>query len=262
MVSSDSIRDGIRQVHLSSWEGLGRLRQAESGLKYILLCLYITISIFILPFLGIGMEILVSLFILIAVTVIGLTYLVKDAGDVRILILLLAFGAVVERLTLSIGRTDLRIFGLAITLVLVGVLTIFCIFAVVLARNPVRAHIIWAAISVYLLFGILFAIAFEILGTITRGSIIYMSNPAQVVTTSDYIYYSYSTLFTLSYGDYVPLGSFARSLALLEVLFGLFFMGIIIAKLVGFTGLPGYDKTPDEAAGNRPENDGNQKEDE
>ena len=175
----------------------------------------------------------------------------------RILVLLLAAAAVVERLTLISGKTDLRIAGLVITLVLGGVLTLFCVFAVVLARHPIRAHIIWAAISVYLLFGVLFAIAFEILGTISTSSVVFMTNQSQAITTSDYIYFSYSTLFTLSYGDFIPLGSLARSLALLEVLLGLFFMGIIIAKLVGFTGLPGYNDTSGDNMGNTPQNNGN-----
>jgi O-antigen ligase len=77
-------------------------------------------------------------------------------------------------------------------------LTVYFFFTVVLARHPIRAHIIWAAITVYLLLGVLYAIAFEIIGTVIVGSVIFNTNPAQVLTTSDYIYYSYSTLFTLS----------------------------------------------------------------
>jgi hypothetical protein len=257
MVSSDRVEDRIGDRKSAVLNHIDRLRHAEAGLKYILLCLYITITLLILPFLGIGVGILIGLYILIAAAVVGLTYLVNNAGDVRILVLLLAAAAVVERLTLISGKTELRIAGLAISLVLVGVLTIFCIFAVVLARHPIRAHIIWAAISVYLLFGVLFAIAFEILGTISTSSIVFMTNQSQVITTSDYVYFSYSTLFTLSYGDFIPIGSLARSLALLEVLLGLFFMGIIIAKLVGFTGLPGYDDTSGDSMGNTPQNNGN-----
>jgi len=255
MVSTDKSGDHARtlQSGLEGW--LIKYRHVESGLKYILLCLYIAITLIILPFLGLDVMVIIVLYIISAAIVIGLTYWVRDAGDVRILVLLLAAAAVFERLTLISGRTELRIFGLALTLVLVGVLTIFCFFEVVLAHHPIRAHIIWAAISVYLLLGVLYAIAFEIVGTIIRGSIMYNPNPAQVLSTTDYIYYSYSTLFTLSYGDYIPVGSLVRAMALLEVLIGVFFMGIIISKLVGYTGLAGYEEETGEDSPGTPESE-------
>ena len=243
MVQTEGTGERLSALKAKVEELLIKYRHAESGLKYILLCLYIGITLLILPFLGLNVWVLIVLYIISAAIVIGLTFWVSNARDVRILVLLLAAAAVFERLTLISGKTDLRVFGLGLTLVLVGMLTIFIIFEVVLARNPIRAHIIWAAISVYLLLGVLYAIAFEIVGTIIHGSIMYNPNPVQVLSTSDYIYYSYSTLFTLSYGDYIPVVSLARGMALMEVLIGVFFMGIIISKLVGYTGLPGYEES-------------------
>ena len=90
MVSSDRVEDGIGDRKSAVLNHIDRLRHAEAGLKYILLCLYITITLLILPFLGIGVGILIGLYILIAAVVVGLTYLVNNAGDVRILVLLLA----------------------------------------------------------------------------------------------------------------------------------------------------------------------------
>jgi hypothetical protein len=246
MVSTDGTGDRVSalQSRIEAW--LNKYRHVESGLKYILLCVYMTITLLILPFLGLNVWILIVLYIIFAAIVISLTYWVTNAGDVRILVLLLAAAAIFERLTLISGKTELRIAGLTLTLIIVGILTIFFFFAVVLARHPIRAHIIWAAISVYLLLGVLYAIAFEIVGTIIPGSVIFNPSPAQVLTMSDYIYYSYSTMFTLSYGDYIPVGSLARGMALVEVLIGVFFMGIIISKLVGYTGLPGYEENTED----------------
>jgi hypothetical protein len=42
-------------------------------------------------------------------------------------------------------------------------------------------------------------------------------------------------------------------MALMEVLIGVFFMGIIIAKLVGYTGLPAYDDKTGDDPGSTPE---------
>ncbi len=256
MVSTDGSGDRLKTLQSGLLGWLIKYRYTESGLKYILLCLYIAITLIILPFLGLDVMVVIALYIISAAIVVGLSYWESGAGDVRILVLLLAAAAVFERLTLITGRTELRILGLALTLVFVGVLTIFCFFAVVLARHPIRAHIVWAAISVYLLLGVLFAIAFEIVGTIIRESIRYNPHPAQVLTTSDYIYYSYSTIFTLSYGDYIPVASLARAMALVEVLLGIFFMGIIISKLVGYTGLPGYEEKTGNDSPGTPDSEG------
>ena len=255
MVSNDGIRDRVKTLQSGLRERMSKYRHVESGFKYILLCLYITITLLVLPFLWLNVWILIVLFIISAAVVIGFSFWVSDARDVRVLVVLLAAAAIFERFTLISGKTELRIAGLTATLIIVGMLTVYFFFTVVLARHPIRAHIIWAAITVYLLLGVLYAIAFEIIGTVIAGSVIFNTNPAQVLTTSDYIYYSYSTLFTLSYGDYIPIASFARAMALMEVLIGLFFMGIIIAKLVGYTGLPGYDDKPGDDPESTPEND-------
>jgi hypothetical protein len=255
MVSDEKTGERMRTLKSGLQGWLSRYRHVESGLKYILLCLYIAVTLLILPFLGLDVRVLIIIFIAFAAIVIYFTYWVSDAGDVRILILLLAAAAVFERLTLISGRTELRIIGLSLTLVIVGALTAFFLFKVVLARHPIRAHIIWAAISIYLLLGVLYAIAFEIVGTIITGSILYNPNMAQVLSTSDYIYYSYSTLFTLSYGDYIPVSSIARGMALMEVLIGAFFMAIIISKLVGYTGLMGYEEDSGDDDGRSPESE-------
>ena len=256
MVSTDGIGDRVKTLQSGLRDWLIKFRYVESGLKYILLCLYIAITLIILPFLGLDLIVIIVLYIISAAIVIGLSYWVSDAGDVRILVLLLAAAAIFERLTLISGKTELRIAGLIATLIIVGVLTVYFFFTVVLARHPIRAHIIWAAISVYLLLGVLYAIAFEIIGTVIAGSVIFTTNPAQVLTTSDYIYYSYSTLFTLSYGDYIPIASCAKAMALMEVLIGVFFMGIIIAKLVGYTGLPGYEEKSGDDSPGTPDSEG------
>lgn len=47
------------------------------------------------------------------------------------------------------------------------------------------------------------------------------------------IYYSYSTLTTLGYGDVLPVTPWARSAATLEAVIGVLYTGIIVARLVG-----------------------------
>ena len=50
---------------------------------------------------------------------------------------------------------------------------------------------------------------------------------------SDLIYYSFTTLTTLGYGDITPQIPVTQSLAILEAITGVLFMGILIGTLVG-----------------------------
>jgi len=62
-------------------------------------------------------------------------------------------------------------------------------------------------------------------------------NPAYRTGTpidgSDFLYYSYTTLTTLGYGDIVPVTSQARSVSIVEAIIGVMYLAIIISRLVG-----------------------------
>jgi hypothetical protein len=46
------------------------------------------------------------------------------------------------------------------------------------------------------------------------------------------LYFSFITLSTVGYGDIVPVSSVARMLAIVEAMFGMFYMTLLIARLV------------------------------
>ena len=59
------------------------------------------------------------------------------------------------------------------------------------------------------------------------------SDPGLRITRmSEFIYYSFTTLTTLGYGDISPRSPMARSLAILEAMTGVLFMALIIGMLV------------------------------
>jgi hypothetical protein len=51
--------------------------------------------------------------------------------------------------------------------------------------------------------------------------------------TANFIYYSFVTQTTLGYGDFTPITAPARSLSLLEAVFGQLYLAVLIARLVG-----------------------------
>ena len=50
---------------------------------------------------------------------------------------------------------------------------------------------------------------------------------------SDWLYFSFVTMSTLGYGDISPITPIARMLAYMQAVFGLFYIAILVAGLVG-----------------------------
>ena len=105
----------------------------------------------------------------------------------------------------------------------------------VIRTRQVTADTISGAVSVYLLMGLTWATAYDLVETITPGSFA-SSQPDAVFTFPAFIYYSFVTLATLGYGDITPLTDQARSLALLETVSGTLYIAVLIARLVAAAG--------------------------
>jgi len=96
--------------------------------------------------------------------------------------------------------------------------------------GPITSHRIQGAIAVYLLLGLAWAAAYELVELRHRGAFAGSFTGAQVEQA--WLYFSYATLSTVGYGDIVPVHAFARSLAVLEALVGQLYPAILIARLV------------------------------
>jgi len=100
----------------------------------------------------------------------------------------------------------------------------------VFAKGHVTAMRLQGAIAVYLLFGIAWAHAYQI---------VFYNNPhAFVVQTatpssvSEWLYYSFITVTTVGYGDIVPTTRVTRMLSVSEALTGQLYLTVLIARLV------------------------------
>lgn len=104
--------------------------------------------------------------------------------------------------------------------------------AVLLVRNllsqrVITANLIYCAISIYLLIGIMWADFYVVLEGISPGS---FSGTSE---TADLLYFSFVTLTTVGFGDMAPLSILAKRLAIFEAAMGGIYMAIIIAMIVG-----------------------------
>jgi len=100
-------------------------------------------------------------------------------------------------------------------------------------RLSVNCQTVLAAVSIYLVIGMVFSSFDPALSGLAGTSFFAKSGPP---TTSDYTYFSFVTLTTVGYGDLVPAGGLARASAVTEALLGQLYLVTIVALLVGNIG--------------------------
>jgi len=96
-----------------------------------------------------------------------------------------------------------------------------------LSQRIITANLIYCAISIYLLIGIMWAGLYVVLEGISPGSFSGISD------TADLVYFSFVTLTTVGFGDVAPLSILVKRLAVFEAAMGGIYMAIIIAMIVG-----------------------------
>jgi voltage-gated potassium channel Kch len=67
---------------------------------------------------------------------------------------------------------------------------------------------------------------------------------ATVMSGFTAMYFSFTTLMTVGYGDITPVADVARMLAMLEAMTGTLFVGVMIARLVSLYSAPRPSHTP------------------
>jgi hypothetical protein len=92
-------------------------------------------------------------------------------------------------------------------------------------------------VAAYLLIGLIWAFGYKLLTEVRPGAIHFQQLTAGISTDepSRFIYFSFSTLTSVGYGDVYPAHRIARSLATAEALIGQLYPSILIATLVGLS---------------------------
>ena len=102
----------------------------------------------------------------------------------------------------------------------------------ILVQKKITPNIIYAAIVVYLLLGLMWALLYSLMHVLEPGSFHYGELPIG----SDmiyFVYYSFITLTTLGYGDITPIARWAVSFSALEAMTGQLYLAVLVARLVG-----------------------------
>jgi hypothetical protein len=99
----------------------------------------------------------------------------------------------------------------------------------VLTEAQVDFRTILGAISVYLIFGLLFTSLYVAIDRLQSGNFFMAETGSR---TGDFVFFSFTTLTTTGYGNLVPAAQPGKMFAGLEMLFGQIFLVTLIAGLV------------------------------
>lgn len=120
-----------------------------------------------------------------------------------------------------------------------GLLTVTIAVAVAMgavAQNEVNSRSVAGAICVYMLIGMLFMFLYGVLAVLGHGPFFAQGTDG---TRPIRLYFSYTTLATLGYGDYTPSTNLGHTLAVLEALIGQLYLVTVVAVVVTRLGRPG-----------------------
>lgn len=102
------------------------------------------------------------------------------------------------------------------------------------ARKQINLQAVVGGVLVYLLIGLMFSWVIGAVIDLDPATPYFCTQPN--VSNSDRVYFSFSTITTTGFGDYVPCTQVGHALAVTETVFGQVYLVTIIALLVGNLG--------------------------
>jgi hypothetical protein len=95
----------------------------------------------------------------------------------------------------------------------------------------IRAKLL-ASLSLYLILGMFYFAVFNLIQEVHPGSFVEVGPTPITASRNSLFYFSLATLTTLAYGDVIPVSRPARIIAVLEAATGVFYVAIMVARLV------------------------------
>ncbi len=207
--------------------------------RYVGLLAALVLVLFVYPYVGDGFG---GTLLTVLVATIPAMAIIAMIDNKRVLLVgaLLGIPAIIAILQDNMGMPYAdsgpgRVIPLAFYAYATGVLC----FDVVSRRRAIQDSLM-GAVCGYLMLGYTWGVAYMTLYSVDRESFYFthgVEGPADA--GEKLFFFSFVTLSTLGYGDIVPLTARARSLAMLEALFGVLFLAVVVARLVGSYGRDG-----------------------
>ena len=109
--------------------------------------------------------------------------------------------------------------------------TMFVVTARMVTYKTADFDALCGGVALYLLIGISWAVSYRLIETIAPGSFA-TTQPQATEFFSRYLYFSFTTMTTLGYGDIAPVNPVAQIWAVLEAIAGLFYIALLISRLI------------------------------
>lgn len=211
------------------WEGMLRFWRADRGLSIILVLL--VAIVFVLPVLlppdstGRFVRDLAFSALLIAGAVVA-----TEWRWARVVVATLAIVALLVRWAAVAAPSDALVIGREASTLVMLLLFAMVVATRVYRSGPVTHHRIQGAVAVFMLLGLMWAGAYELLHLMRPEA--FGGAVGDAPGSPTWIYYSFVTLTTMGYGDITPVHPVARSLAISEAFTGQLYLAITLARLV------------------------------
>jgi hypothetical protein len=194
-------------------------------LLLIVLSIVVTAIIDVAPFGRIAALILFGFTLLYALRTSGVRPRLQRVASVMVIagVALAIASVLVTGRAATAGSIDTGVAGLLL------VITPLVIVRRLITHPAVNVSTVAGALCVYLLVGLFFAFLFGFTASVGLGPFFASTDRA---SDADYLYFSFSTLATLGYGDLVARSNFDRILAVTEALFGQMYLVTVVALLV------------------------------
>jgi Ion channel len=115
---------------------------------------------------------------------------------------------------------------------LIALVIIWTVARAVFGPGRITYHRVVGAILLYLTIGLVFVALYTLVGAYSPNAFSGMTVTAHVSLPSDLVYFSFTTLTTLGYGDIMPVHPIARSLSNVEAIIGQVYPATLLARLV------------------------------
>jgi hypothetical protein len=221
------------------WRRLGLSRHNAPG-RFTVLLVTILVLLVTQPMFSTHALAEVLTTVTIALVLLAALYAFSAMRTFFITALILIVPAMGTRVVLLfIENPTLEIIGALFSCMFLSV-TVFGLVTRMFSVRTVTTETISAAICAYLLMAVAWAYAFAVLELRSPGafSATLLQRPAGshvaplLASLHTFIYYSFVCLTTTGFGDIAPISEGARSLSVMEAVFGQLYVAILIARLV------------------------------
>jgi hypothetical protein len=213
-------------------EDLAQVVTGHGPCTYLLLALLAVILLY--PYLMANLFGRIALGLLFSTVLLGGAYAI---GRTR-WTMIVGFGLAILGVALQWATLLTR--GVAIYRLEGAVYAIVLVFAIgevlryLLRKGPVTADKLHGALAGYIMLAILWAFAYTLMESFVAGSFNFSHTDAtDPHAFFELLYFSFTTLTTVGFGDITPTTDQARSLVMIEEFTGVFFVGVLIARLAG-----------------------------